>query len=61
MPIVYARDTADLEKEIAKLYNDGLTNLEIGERVGLAGSSVGRRLGKMLRSGEILPTRGRLH
>ena len=53
MEITYARDTAEIDAEIAKLYKLGLTREEIGKRVGIASGSVSRRLRKMLLTGEI--------
>lgn len=48
-----ARDSGDLDREIAELYLSRKSLSEIAGRVGLATSSCGRRLGKMFKSGEI--------
>ena len=52
--ILPARDSGDIDREIARLYLSGKKIHEIAPVVELATSSVGRRLGKMFRSGEIL-------
>lgn len=51
--IAPARDTAELDREIARLYHMGHGALDIAPRVGLGSGSVGRRLTKMFKSGEI--------
>ena len=51
-------DNAEIDRRVAKLYSQGMTNAEIGKEVGIAASSAGRRLNKMFKSGEI-PRRSR--
>ncbi len=56
--IVPARDSAELDREIAADYAFGKDRDEIAKRLGLAASSVGARLGKMFKSGEVAPRQG---
>jgi hypothetical protein len=57
--IVFGRANGELDAEIAALYLRGWEREEIAVKVGLADSSVARRLGKMFRAGEICPRGGR--
>jgi DNA-binding Lrp family transcriptional regulator len=50
---VVVGDNAEMDRKVAHLYAQGMTNAEIGEKVGIAASSAGRRLNKMFKSGEI--------
>ena len=58
LEIVFTRPNAELDSEIAALYLRGWERQEIADKVGLADSSVARRLGKMFRAGEICPRGG---
>jgi DNA-binding transcriptional regulator LsrR (DeoR family) len=51
-------DSAEMDRRVAELYFKGMSHAEIGKELGIAGSSAGRRLAKMFKSGEI-PRRSR--
>lgn len=50
---VVVGDNAEIDRKVAHLYSQGMTNAEIGNELGIAASSAGRRLAKMFKSGEI--------
>lgn len=58
LEIVFTRPNAELDSEIAELYLRGWEREDIARKVGLADSSIARRLGKMFRAGEICPRGG---
>ena len=58
LKIVSGADTAEIDRRIAEMYLKGHTAIEISNVIGMSSGSVGNRLAKMHRSGE-LPCRRR--
>jgi DNA-binding Lrp family transcriptional regulator len=46
-------DTGEIDRKISEMYLQGRTYPEIGKVMGLSSGTVGQRLGKLFKSGEL--------
>lgn len=50
---VVVGETAEMDRQISEMYQDRISNEVIGKHMGLCASSVGRRIGRMIKRGEL--------